>query len=139
MNKGPTVLLVEDNRGDVILTAHALDEAGILYDLHVVGDGMDALDFFCRRGKYADAPEPTLIILDLNMPRKDGRELLKTIVQDPRLDSIPLVIFTSAEFGYHQIEGFDPQKHLFLTKPHSFRGYVDAVREMENFRTRIKH
>ena len=90
------ILLAEDNPGDVRLTKEALNEGKIANELHVVGDGIQALDFLRNKGEYADAPTPDLILMDLNMPRKDGRETLAEIKSDDALKMIPVVILTSS-------------------------------------------
>jgi CheY-like chemotaxis protein len=90
------ILLVEDNAGDVRLTQEAFKDAKVHLDLHVASDGVEAMDFLHRRGRYVDSPRPDLILLDLNLPRKDGREVLTEIKTDPDLKTIPVVILTTS-------------------------------------------
>src|SRR5882762_2757027 len=91
------ILLVEDNQSDRLLATVALEQARLLNNLHVVDDGVEAMAFIQRQGKFADAPRPDLILLDLNLPRKDGRDVLKEIKSDPRFSQIPVVILTSSK------------------------------------------
>lgn len=128
------VLLVEDNRSDVILLQEALEQAGICYHLHVVKDGVAAMDFLRRRGSFIHALRPDLIILDLNLPRKDGHEVLAEITDDDVLRHIPIVILTSSTLDKDNVRKFGLPKWHYLIKPVSFNDYVEVVKVIDAFR-----
>jgi CheY-like chemotaxis protein len=127
------ILLVEDNVGDARLAVEAFKEAGVEARIDVARDGVDALAFLRRREPFADASRPDLVILDLNMPRKDGREVLIDLKQDPHLARIPVVVFTtsSAERDIHM--SYQHQANCFLTKPIDFSTYCEAVQQIARF------
>lgn len=128
--KQMTILLVEDNAGDVDLMREALRETGSHPDLHVVPDGVEALRFLRRQEPYAAAPRPELILLDLNLPKRDGREVLEDLRRDPDLGSIPLVVWTSSPGGgdFHAQHGLRPE--CYRVKPIGYEPYVEAVRDI---------
>ena len=127
------ILLVEDNEGDVRLTREALKEGRIRNRLHVVGDGEQALAFLGRQGPHADAPRPDLILLDLNLPRLDGREVLASIKNDANLKSIPVVVLTSSRTEQDLLRAYDLHANCFITKPVEFEQFIDVVRSIEDF------
>jgi CheY-like chemotaxis protein len=134
------VLLAEDNPGDVRLTEKAFEQGSVLNDLHVVEDGVEAMKFLRNEGEYADSPRPDLILLDLNMPRKDGKEVLADVKSDPELRRIPVVILTSSEAEEDIVRSYDLHANAYLTKPVDFDGFLDVVERVEDFwLTVVKH
>ncbi len=127
------ILLVEDNAGDVVLTREAMNEAGIGYRLSVVRDGVEAMDFLLRRAPYASAPRPNLILLDLNLPRMNGREVIAQISDHPSLRSIPLVVLTSSRQEQHVVDECELERCLYAVKAPTFDACVDTMREIERF------
>jgi chemotaxis family two-component system response regulator Rcp1 len=127
------ILLVEDNPGDVRLTREALKDAKVLNNLSVVGDGEAALDFLHRRGKYAAAPRPDLILLDLNLPRKDGREVLEEIKKDDSLMVIPVVVLTTSKAEEDVVRSYKLHANCYIPKPVDFNRFMEVVRQLENF------
>ena len=127
------ILLVEDNPGDVDLTLEALDEAKVRNSVSVVEDGVEALQFLKREGKYEDAPRPDLILLDLNLPRKDGREVLEEIKADPQLRRIPVVVLTTSEAETDVLDSYEKHAAAYIVKPVSFDQFADIVRSIEGF------
>jgi CheY-like chemotaxis protein len=127
------ILLAEDNPGDVKLTQKALEKGKIQNTLHIVNDGVEAMAFLRKEGEYADAPRPDLILLDLNMPRMGGREVLEALDEEPSLGRIPVVILTSSEAEQDIIDSYDRHANAYLTKPINFEGFVDIVRRIEEF------
>lgn len=126
-------LLVEDNLGDVRLTREALSESKVCNNLSVVGDGQEALAFLRREGKYSDAPQPDVILLDLNLPKKDGREVLAEIKVDPSLKRIPVVIVTSSEAEQDILKTYDLHVNCYVTKPVDLEQFVKVVQSIETF------
>lgn len=127
------ILLVEDAPGDVRWTVEALKEGKLHNNLSVVGDGVEALAFLRRTGKYANAPRPDLILLDLNLPIKDGREVLADIKADPDLKDIPVVVLTMSLNERDVIKSYNLQASCYITKPVSAEQFVQVVRSIENF------
>jgi two-component system, chemotaxis family, response regulator Rcp1 len=127
------VLLVEDNPGDVELTIEALEESKLLINLNVANDGEQALRFLKREGEYADAPRPDLILMDLNMPRMDGREALAQIKQDENLHHIPIVVLTTSEAEQDILLTYDLHANCYITKPVDFDQFTKVVRAIEGF------
>jgi CheY-like chemotaxis protein len=127
------ILLAEDNPGDAKLTRKALDQGKIINNLHVVTDGVEALEYLRQEGEYADNPRPDLMLLDLNMPRKDGREVLQEIKTDPDLRRIPVVVMTSSEAEEDIVQSYDLHANAYLTKPIDFDGFLDVVGSIEEF------
>lgn len=127
------ILLVEDNPGDVGLVEEAFSEGRLLHDLHVAQDGVVALQFLKRHGKYADAPVPDLILLDLNLPRKDGRELLEDIKQDSTLREIPVIVLTTSDDEADVHRAYKLYANCYLTKPVDMDDFLNKVRAIEDF------
>jgi two-component system, chemotaxis family, response regulator Rcp1 len=127
------VLLVEDNPGDVRLTKEALKEGKLLHELTVVGDGVDALSFLRKEGKYADALQPELILLDLNLPKKDGREVLAEIKADPQLRRIPVVVLTTSSAEEDILKIYDLHANCYITKPVDLEQFMRVVKSIEDF------
>ncbi|MBC8045908.1 MAG: response regulator [Fimbriimonadaceae bacterium] len=127
------ILLVEDNPGDIRLTIEALKESQVKNYLHVVKDGVEAIEFLRKRGKYELSPTPDLILLDLNLPRKDGREVLAEIKTDENLKMIPVVILTTSEAEQDIIKSYKLHANCFITKPADLDDFIYAIRQIENF------
>ena len=127
------VLLVEDSPGDVRLTQEAFREANITIKLHVAPDCVEAMAFLRREGDHADAPRPDLILLDLNLPRMDGREVLALIKGDDNLRSIPTVILTTSEAEADIVKSYDLQANCYLSKPVQLDSFVGLVKSISDF------
>lgn len=127
------ILLVEDNPADVRLTIEALRGARLVNELHVVGDGEAAMAFLCRRPPYEAAPTPGLVLLDLNLPRMDGREVLAAVKADPELKRIPVVVLTTSSAEVDILEAYDHYANCYITKPVDFASFLGAVRSLEDF------
>lgn len=127
------ILLVEDNPGDVRLTKEALAEGKIRNNLNVAGDGVEAVSFLRREGKYADAPRPDLILLDLNLPKKDGRELLAEIKDDDDLKFIPVVILTTSRSEEDILRTYGLHANCYITKPVDLEQFISVVKSVEDF------
>ena len=127
------ILLVEDNPGDVRLTREALKEGKVKNNLLAVEDGVEAWDFLHKKGKHADAPRPGLILLDLNMPRKDGRELLEEIKADEDLKRIPVVILTTSKADEDVMKTYNLHANCYITKPVDLEQFIRVVRSIEDF------
>ncbi len=127
------ILLVEDSPGDVRLTKEVLDEASVYNALHVVQDGVEAMAFLRREGVYADAPAPDLILLDLNLPRKTGREVLAEIKQDPALKRIPVVVLTTSAAERDIHEAYGHHANCYITKPFELDQFIHIVKSIEEF------
>lgn len=127
------ILLVEDNPGDVRLTQEALKDAKVSNTLHVVEDGVAAMDFLYRRGLYENQPRPALILLDLNLPKKNGREVLAEIKQDPQLKDIPVVILTTSQSEEDVLRAYTLHANCFITKPVDFVQFTKVIRTIEEF------
>lgn len=127
------ILLVEDNPGDVRLTREALKESKISNNLHVVTDGVQAMDFLKRQGEHAGAIRPDLVLLDLNLPRMDGREVLAEIKADPELRRIPVVIMTSSEAEQDILTTYNLNANAYVTKPLDLEQFVRVVHSIEEF------
>ena len=127
------VLLVEDNPGDVRLTKEALKEGKLLNQLTVVGDGVEALSFLRKEGIYANALQPELILLDLNLPKKDGREVLAEIKADPNLRRIPVVVLTTSSSEEDILKIYDLHANCYITKPVDLEQFMGVVKSIEDF------
>ncbi len=127
------ILLIEDNAGDVELAREGLLECKIRNNLHVVGDGVEASAFLNRRGAYASQPRPDLIILDLNLPKRDGRELLREIKEDDQLKQIPVVILTTSAAEEDIIRSYSLHANCYVTKPLGIDQFLAVVRSIESF------
>jgi len=127
------VLLVEDDPGDVLMTKEAFEDYKLRTQLHVVTDGAEAMDFLRRQGDHADAPRPDLVLLDLNLPRMDGREVLQAIKSDPDLASIPVVILTTSEAEEDVLRSYSLHANAYVTKPVDFDRFIQVVRQIDEF------
>jgi len=127
------VLLVEDDEGDVLMTREAFEHFKIRNTLHVVSDGEQALQFVRRTGDYADAPTPGLIMLDLNLPRRGGLEVLSDLKSDPDLRVIPVVILTTSQAEEDIVRSYSLHANAYVTKPVDFDRFIDVVRQIDNF------
>jgi CheY-like chemotaxis protein len=127
------ILLVEDNAADVRLTREAFDDAKVLNNLNVVGDGVEAMEYLRREGKYADAIRPDLVLLDLNMPRKDGREVLAEVKGDPDLMRIPVVILTVSKAEEDVLKSYNLHANCYISKPVNLAQFLKVVESIENF------
>jgi two-component system, chemotaxis family, response regulator Rcp1 len=128
-----TVLLVEDSPSDALLTREALDHAKVINQLHTVEDGVEALAFLRRQGRHAQAPKPDLILLDLNLPRKDGREVLAEIKADAQLKLIPVVVLTTSKAEEDVVKAYGMHANCYVTKPVDFATFAEVVRSIRNF------
>jgi two-component system, chemotaxis family, response regulator Rcp1 len=127
------ILLVEDNPGDVRLTIEALREGRVLNNLHVASDGVEALEYLNREGKFPDAVRPDMILLDLNLPRMDGRELLAEIKSSPDLRRIPVVILTTSKAEEDIVQTYDLHANCYITKPVDLDSFMEVVKSIEDF------
>lgn len=127
------VLLVEDNPGDVRLTQEAFKTGRAIKHLNVVPNGAEATDFLWRRGKYANAPRPDLILLDLNLPKKNGREVLAEIKADPELRRIPVMILTTSNADQDMFKAYNLHANCYITKPADLDQFMSVVRSIEHF------
>lgn len=127
------VLLVEDDPGDALMTREAFAEHKVGNRLHVVSDGVEALRFLRREGEYAQAPRPHLVLLDLNLPRKDGREVLQEIKQDEDLARIPVVVITTSEAEEDVIRSYQLHANAYVTKPVDFDQFIKVVQQIDDF------
>jgi CheY-like chemotaxis protein len=127
------ILLVEDSPSDVLLTREALRDARIANDLSVARNGEEALDYLRQEGEHVGKPRPDIVILDLNLPRMDGREVLREIKGDDSLKRIPVIILTTSSSDRDIGECYDSYANCFLTKPIDFEEFIDVVRSMEHF------
>jgi two-component system response regulator len=131
--QGIEILLVEDNPGDVRLTREALKDGKIVNNLHVAEDGVDALAFLRREGKYHNAVRPELILLDLNLPKKDGREVLAEIKADKELKRIPVVVLTSSAAEQDIVKSYNLHANCYVTKPVDLDQFINVVKSIEHF------
>lgn len=127
------ILLVEDNPGDVRLTKEALKEAKVINHLTVLKDGVEALAFLRREGQYVQAPRPHLILLDLNLPKKDGREVLAEIKDDEKLKRIPVVVLTTSQNEQDVLKTYDLHANCYVTKPVDLEQFITVVKSIEDF------
>jgi len=127
------VLLVEDSVGDVRLTREAFKDAKVHINLHVAADGVEAMAFLQREGKHANVPRPDLILLDLNLPKKDGREVLKEIKASTTLGSIPVVILTTSASEADILRSYRLHANCYITKPVNLEGFLEVVKSIDNF------
>ncbi len=127
------ILLVEDNPADIRLTREALHEAKVRNELYSVTDGIEAMQFLHRQGRYDAAPRPDMILLDLNMPRKSGREVLCEIKQDPRLRAIPVIVLTTSQAEQDILDVYDAHGNCFVTKPLDLDRFIEVIESFEQF------
>jgi CheY-like chemotaxis protein len=131
--KPVSILLVEDNPGDIRLTQEALREGRVHNELQVARDGVEALDLLCRRGRFADAARPDLILLDLNLPRKDGREVLAELKADESLRRIPVVVLTTSRAEEDIMTSYDLHANCYIAKPVDLDRFIAVVRSIDQF------
>lgn len=127
------ILLVEDSIGDIRLTEEALKESKLKVILNTVMDGIEAMEYLHRKGKYADKSVPDLILLDLNLPRKDGRQVLKEIKEDPTLRKIPVAILSISKAEEDILQSYNMHVNCYVTKPLSMDKFVEVVKAIEHF------
>jgi CheY-like chemotaxis protein len=127
------VLLVEDDPGDVLMTREAFEEHKVRNRLNVVSDGADALAYVRREGEFADAIRPDLILLDLNLPKRDGREVLKELKTDPDLREIPIVVLTTSSAESDVLASYQLYANAYVTKPVDFERFISAVKQIDDF------
>ena len=139
MNEGEStarpveILLVEDNLGDMRLTKEALKEGKVYNNLHWVKDGVEALEFLRRQGSYAESPSPDIILLDLNLPKMDGREVLSVIKNDEKLKHIPVVILTTSKAEEDVVRSYDLHANCYVTKPVDLEKFIFVVSSIDRF------
>ncbi|BAX91581.1 response regulator [Mycobacterium shigaense] len=127
------VLLVEDDAGDELITREAFEQNKIRNRLHVAHDGQEGLDFLYRRGEFADAPRPDLILLDLNLPKYSGRQLLEQIKADSELGAIPVVVLTSSSLEEDIVRSYNLHANAYVTKPVDLDQFFKAIRKIDSF------
>ena len=127
------ILLVEDSPGDVRLTREALKDAKMHINLHVVSDGIEAMALLNREGEYANVPRPDLILLDLNLPRKDGRQVLEEIKANPALMTIPIVILTTSASEEDVLRSYRLHANCYISKPVDLDGFLKVIKSIDNF------
>ncbi|MFN3324673.1 MAG: response regulator [Bryobacteraceae bacterium] len=133
LGKTAEILLIEDNPGDVRLMREAFDQGAGPKSLHVVEDGEEAIDFLYRRGKFSNAPRPHLIFLDLNLPRKDGREVLAEIKQDEDLKRIPVIVLTTSDAQQDVQRAYDLHANCYVRKPVDLESFLSVIHACEDF------
>jgi chemotaxis family two-component system response regulator Rcp1 len=133
MNNQFVILLVEDNPADVRLTPEALVNGKVQHELHVARDGVEAISFLHRQGPFGQAPRPDLILLDLNLPRKDGREVLAEIKADPDLMSIPVIVLTSSQDEEDILKTYDLHANGYIVKPVDLEQFFTVIRQIKEF------
>ena len=127
------ILLVEDSPSDAKLTKEALEAGKIVNVLNRVVDGVEAMDYLYQQGKFAKATRPDLIMLDLNLPRKDGREVLRELKGDPDLKAIPVIVLTTSHSDEDILQSYQLNANCYITKPIDFQHFIDVVKSIENF------
>lgn len=127
------VLLVEDDPGDVLMTQEAFEENKVANRLAVVNDGASAMEYLRKEGQYADVPTPDMVLLDLNLPRMDGREVLAAMKSDDNLRSIPVVVLTTSEAEEDVLRSYSLHANAYVTKPVDFQRFIDVVRQIDDF------
>ena len=132
-NRPVEILLVEDNPGDERLTREALKEGKVYSNLHWVKDGVEAMSFLRREGKYADVPRPDIILLDLNLPKKDGREVLQDIKNDDALKRIPVVVLTTSKAEEDVLRTYNLHANCYVTKPVDLEKFIVVVKSIDVF------
>ncbi|MEJ2862652.1 response regulator [Actinomycetospora flava] len=127
------VLLVEDDPGDVLMTQEAFEHHKLRNQLHVVSDGVEALAFLRGEGEYAGSPRPGLILLDLNLPRKDGRQVLEEVKNDQTLRSIPVVVLTTSQAEEDILRSYNLHANAYVAKPVDFERFIEVIRQIDDF------
>jgi len=133
------ILLVEDSPSDAAMTIEAMHEGRISNQVHVATDGEVAMAFLRRQGHYADSPRPDLILLDLNLPRMDGREVLRAVKNDPNLKTIPVIVLTTSAAEADILKSYELHANAYVTKPVAFDAFLAAVRGIEDFWLALVH
>ena len=133
MNKEVNILLVEDNEGDIVLTLEALKEAKFTNGIYVVKDGEEALQYLRKEGRFEKAETPDLVLLDINLPRLDGKEVLAEIKKDPKLMVIPVVMLTTSDSEKDIMESYHNHANCYITKPVDFQKFMEVVYVIKNF------
>ena len=131
------ILLVEDNPGDARLTIEAMRETKVCNRMHVVEDGVEAMEFLRRQGRFGDAPRPDLILLDLNLPRKDGREVLAEVKADPELKRIPVVVLTTSRAEEDVLQAYNLHANCYVTKPVDLAQFMKIVSQIDEFWVKV--
>ena len=131
--KVANILLVEDNAADIALTKKAIEKSKIVNNLSITRDGEEAMDFLYKKGKYSDAKKPDLIILDLNLPKKDGREILEEVKKDEDLKKIPVVILTTSNAEKDILKTYNLYANCYITKPLDFDQFIAIVKQINDF------
>ena len=132
-SKPVKILLVEDNPGDVRLIQEAMKESKILYSIYVGKDGQEALDFLYKNGDYKDSPKPDLVLLDLNLPKVSGQEVLEKIKNDSTLSKIPVIILTTSKADEDVLKSYELHANCFITKPADFEQFIHVINTIQNF------
>lgn len=127
------ILYAEDNLGDIRLTQEALKEDKLSIKLHIVMDGVEAMDFLRKKGKYANVPTPDLILLDLNMPRKDGRQVLREVKEDPALKTIPVVVLTISKSEVDILQSYNLHVNCYIVKPPDLNKFIEISKTFKEF------
>jgi CheY-like chemotaxis protein len=127
------LLLVEDDPGDTLMIKEALEHNKVRNNLHCVTDGVEAMEFMRQQGQFADAPRPDLLLLDLNLPRKDGREVLAEVKADPDLRTIPIVVLTTSKAEEDILRSYQLHANAYVTKPVDFPQFIEVVRQIDEF------
>lgn len=133
------ILMCEDNEGDIELTKDAFEEAKIRNTLSIVRDGEEALDYLYQRNGYEDAVRPDMVLLDLNMPKTDGKEVLEVVKKDPKLKRIPFIVLTSSAADTDVVESYDLSANCYIVKPIDAGKFVEVVRQVNSFWIDIVH
>jgi len=128
-----TILLIEDSPTDVVIVREALSEAGIPCKIYHVEDGTEGMDFLLKQGKYVSAPRPDLILLDLNLPRKNGHEVLTEIKANQELEAIPIIVLTTSASEQDIFRSYDQHANFYIVKPLGFNNFVDAIKSIPLF------
>ncbi len=131
------ILLVEDNPGDARLTIEAMRIAKLSNRMHVVEDGIEAMEYLRRQGRFADAPRPDLVLLDLNLPKKDGREVLAEMKSAPDLKRIPVVVLTTSQAEEDVVRAYNLHANCYVTKPADFEQFMRVVRQIDEFWVKV--
>jgi len=127
------ILLVEDNPADARLTAEGLKRAKVMNQLHIVEDGEEAIAFLRRDGRWADAPRPDIVFLDLNLPKMDGREVLSVVKSDPNLGHIPIVVLTSSDADADILKAYKAKANCYVKKPVMFQEFLSTIKLLDDF------
>lgn len=133
MSKPIEILLIEDSRGDIGLIEEVFEEAKIRNNLYVAEDGEEAIQFLNKKGHYADVPRPDIILLDLNLPKKDGREVLDEVKRDETLRNIPIVVLTTSKAEEDILKSYNLHANAYITKPVDFEQFIKVIKSIEDF------